>query len=249
MASTKTASNKKTGSSTPQGSSPPLVGGGPTPATRARMKELSQKEDTPQKMKARDVPTAKECLEAQNMVIVGDQYTIQSLSTALLHLSQTAGVKTNLMDGMRAVAILMVEAAKVTETGDIARRIVEQMVLPTDQLESTIEEARTIAKEIHHATKEMREERSKTLKGLAEAMSALGTTATAKATYATVAATGHREATQQTQRTITTDLTRISMIARGNAKPRQLLIDTPLDSDSADALANLEPAATSCRSK
>ncbi|KIJ36576.1 hypothetical protein M422DRAFT_260915 [Sphaerobolus stellatus SS14] len=242
MASTKTTFNKKIGSSTPQGSSPPPTGGGPTTATRARTKELGQKEKTLQKMRVRDVQMAKECLEAQNMVIVGDQYTIQSLSTALLPLSQTAGVKATLMDSMRAVAILMVEAAKVTESEEVARRITEQMVLPTDQLESTIEQMKAIAKEIHQATKEMRDERSKTLKGLAEAMSALSKSATAVSTYMAVTAAGHQGGPQQNQKALASDLMRISMIARGNTKACQLLINAPLDDSSTDALANLEPA-------
>ncbi|KIJ42760.1 hypothetical protein M422DRAFT_254226 [Sphaerobolus stellatus SS14] len=88
--------------------------------------------------------------------------------------------------GMRAVAILMVEVARKEETMELARKIVEQMAIPTDQMQNTVTEARALTKEIQKATQDIKEMQEKTLKNLTEALQVIGK----PTTYASVTAVG-----------------------------------------------------------
>ncbi|KIJ34120.1 hypothetical protein M422DRAFT_782968 [Sphaerobolus stellatus SS14] len=155
----------------------------PSSGTRQR-KDATQKEVTSSE-KVRDKSTAKTYLEALSVLIPGERVDIPALSTALHHMAQSTSTKQTLQLGMRAVAILMAETAREEETQEVARKIAEQLVLPTDQIQSTVMEARALMKEIHKTAQEMKEAQATTLKSIAETLQAIGKTTT----YASVTAT------------------------------------------------------------
>ncbi|KIJ47461.1 hypothetical protein M422DRAFT_248876 [Sphaerobolus stellatus SS14] len=221
------------------GKSPPP----PPPIKGLRSKDAPVKDTTSDKYKGKvqDVPSAKIYLESTTMVVIGEPHTVVSLSVALFHISQSGGTKQSWMDATRAVAFLMVEAGKVTEAKEVARRITEQMVMAADQMESSMAEAKAVVVEIQKAAKEMQEERTKTLKGMAAALAVISKTTS----YVTVVATG-TPAAAQAQRaagaTDQTNMTRIVMLAKGNAKSRQILVDEQIIEGGVATLATLEPA-------
>ncbi|KAF8580175.1 hypothetical protein K439DRAFT_1619991 [Ramaria rubella] len=172
------------------------------------------------KGRVQDVQATKKFLETNNMVVVGEPYDIYSLSIALLHIVQSMAMKATLAEGARAVALLITEVAREEDMEDIARHISERMVLPTDQLQSTIEEAKVVAGEIHKATTEMNADTGQNQMNNRTAN--LGS-------YAAVVVNGRPTNNHA-------DLTRLAMIAKSGTKARQVLIDEGLDSPAATQL-------------
>ncbi|KAF8583134.1 hypothetical protein K439DRAFT_1507237 [Ramaria rubella] len=168
------------------------------------------------KGRVKDIQTAKKFLETNNMVVIGEPYNIHGLSTALLHIAQSAGLKATTAEGIRAVALLITE--------------------------SSIDEAKAVAEEINTATSEMNTEHAKMLQGMASALSALDKATKNTTTHretngygncARVAREGHLNGPP--------DLSRLTVLAKNSTKARQVLVDEGMNQDSSTPLASLEP--------
>ncbi|KIJ31604.1 hypothetical protein M422DRAFT_266634 [Sphaerobolus stellatus SS14] len=83
----------------------------PTTVNKKTREEILKDSISPVK----NVKTSKQYLENKCLVISGEPYTVSSLSSALLHLSQSSRVLKAAIDGMRAIAILMEEISVVEE--------------------------------------------------------------------------------------------------------------------------------------
>lgn len=149
------------------------------------------------------------------MVIVREPYTIPALSTTLLHLSQAQGKKSILTEGMRAVF-------QEAEGEELAKRLSEKMMHPASQLGSSLTEVRALVEEVQQAVKELREERAKTLEGMAAALTSLGKTVTyVSVTTVQAPPLQARHQGHHTQ----SNIAKLAMLAKGNAKAWQVLID------------------------
>ena len=85
-----------------------------------------------------DVKMAKEFLERRCLVILGEEYDTHSLSMALLHLSQTTSLSKVLVDGLRAIALIL-EKLRIDNTASKIAETVTELLLPTTgQLVTTI---------------------------------------------------------------------------------------------------------------
>jgi len=82
--------------------------------------------------KVNDIGTSHRVLEKLRYVIIGEPYTVRSLSTALLQTAQSKAVKKGpLLDSLRAIAILLTEISEDQEADTIARKVTEWNSQPT----------------------------------------------------------------------------------------------------------------------
>jgi hypothetical protein len=96
-----------------------------------------------------DEKTAKEFLERRCYVITGEEYSLASLSLALLHLSQTPALTKIVVDGLRATALLLESKNMESTTSKTSKAITELITPATEQL--------TVAlTELQRATDELR---------------------------------------------------------------------------------------------
>lgn len=215
MSTTKPKSN---GPPTPRSGTPGVA------TTKTRQKEPTTRElaSDPAAGAVRDAQMAKSFLERTLMVPKGDPYTVTSLSTALLHIAHSSGTKDAMVEGMKAVATLMKFVAQDEVVEEVACRVAECMVSPMEQLSGAIVEVKAVAAKIQQATREVREERARTLENMAAALATLEKTPT----YASAAArpTPLAQAQWGSQTTQST-LMRVAMLAKGNLKACQVLIN------------------------
>ncbi|KIJ52014.1 hypothetical protein M422DRAFT_243596 [Sphaerobolus stellatus SS14] len=177
-------------------------------------KDTALKED-PQKGRIKDLQAARVFLEGLSVIIIGEAVTTQSLILALQHLLQFSGAKQTLQDGIKVVAMLLSVASANKGADELARKVAERIAQPTDQLQSAMEGAKEIVQEVQHAIQEVKEERVKTLQGLAMELGALEKAPT----YVLVAAMG-RAMTAPTHAPSRLreppNIIRITMLAKGN---------------------------------
>lgn len=87
-----------------------------------------------------DERTAKEFLERRCYVIAGEEYSLSSLSLALLHLSQTSALTKVVVDGLRAAAYVL-EGLNTESTAIHTAEAINDLLKPTtEQLMTTIAE-------------------------------------------------------------------------------------------------------------
>ena len=85
-----------------------------------------------------DVKTTKEYLEGKCYVIAGEEYNPTNLSMALLHLSHTSALSKVVVDGLRAIALLL-ESMNMENTATQTTKAITDLLIPTtEQLASML---------------------------------------------------------------------------------------------------------------
>ena len=85
-----------------------------------------------------NIKTAKEYLESKCYVIIGEEYSPDSLSLVLLHLSQTSSLSKVVVDGLRAIALLLENMSLENLATQATKTIVDLLLPTTEQLTSTL---------------------------------------------------------------------------------------------------------------
>jgi hypothetical protein len=95
-----------------------------------------------------DERSAKEFLERRCYVITGEEYSLTSLSMALLHLSQTPALTKIVVDGLRATAILL-ESVNLGNAASRTTAVITGIIGPaTEQLAATLADLRRTTEEL-----------------------------------------------------------------------------------------------------
>ena len=84
----------------------------------------------------------KEYLERRCLVIIGEEYSPANLSLALLHLSQTTALSKVVVDGLRAIAMILEGLCMNSSVARVAEAITNFIQPATEQLTATMADLR-----------------------------------------------------------------------------------------------------------
>ena len=122
--------------------------------------------------------TAKEYLERKCLVIIGEEYSPSTLSMALLHLSQAPSLSKVLVDGIRAIAIILESMVTNQLIEKVTNAITEHLSSSASHLEITAMDLRQTTKNLRGAAVSITRTADKFTKNATTSLDYLSTVAT-----------------------------------------------------------------------